>query len=141
MTLLCIDKDKLREIENQVKKSYPSECCGLLIGTNASEKRVVDVRPVQNKNFERAHDRYVIERGDFEKVDREAVKNGLQIIGVYHSHPDHPAIPSTYDTEHACSWFSYIIVAVEGGEKMEIKSWVFDEKKKQFKEEEINSYE
>lgn len=137
MTLLCIGNDKLREIEEQVKKSYPLECCGLLIGTNTSEKKVVEVRPVQNKNFERAHDRYVIERGDFEKVDREAVKSGLQIIGVYHSHPDHPAIPSAYDADHACSWFSYIIVAIENGEKTDIKSWVFDEKKKQFEEEEI----
>ncbi|MEP9411016.1 MAG: M67 family metallopeptidase [Candidatus Brocadia sp.] len=138
--MLYIGNDKLREIEEQVKKSYPLECCGLLIGTNTGGKKVVGVRPVQNKNFERAHDRYVIERGDFERVDREAVKNGLQIIGVYHSHPDHPAIPSAYDTEHACSWFSYIIVAVEGGEKTDIKSWVFDEEKKRFKEEEINLY-
>ncbi len=138
MTVLYIGNDKIRKIEDQVKKSYPLECCGLLIGTNASEKKVFEVRPVQNKNFERAHDRYVIERGDFERVDREAVKNGLQIIGVYHSHPDHPAIPSAYDTEHACSWFSYIIVAIESGEKIDIKSWVFDEGKKEFKQEEIN---
>lgn len=138
--MLCIDNDKLCDIENQVKKSYPNECCGLLIGTNTSEKRVVEVRPVPNKNFERAHDRYVIERKDFERIDKEAVKNGLQIIGVYHSHPDHPPIPSLYDTEHACSWFSYIIVAVEGGEKTDIKSWIFNEEKKLFEEEKINLY-
>ncbi|HHT9109153.1 MAG TPA: M67 family metallopeptidase [Candidatus Wunengus sp. YC63] len=135
--MLGIDNDKLCFIKELVKKSYPLECCGLLIGTNTSEKRVVEVCPVQNKNFERAHDRYVIEKDDFEKVDKEAVKKGLQIIGVYHSHPDHPAVPSVYDTEHACSWFSYIIVAIEKGEEFDTKSWVFNEGKKQFEEEEI----
>jgi len=136
--LLGINNDNLRYIKELAKKSYPRECCGLLVGTNSPEKKVVDVRPAQNRNFERAHDRYVIERDEFEKIDKEAVKKGLQIIGVYHSHPDHPAVPSVYDTEHACSWFSYIIVAVEKGEIADIKSWAFSEEKKQFEEEKIN---
>ena len=138
--MLCIDDSKFRDIENQAKKSYPNECCGLLIGMNTSEKKVVEVRPAQNWNTERSHDRYVIERKEFEKIDKEAVKKGFQIIGVYHSHPDHPAIPSAYDTEHACSWFSYIIVAVEKGETTDIKSWIFNEEKKQFEEEKISVY-
>lgn len=136
--MLGINNDNLRYIKEQAKKSYPQECCGLLVGTNSPEKKVIDVRPAQNKNFERSHDRYVIERDEFEKIDKEAVKKGLQIIGVYHSHPDHPAVPSVYDTEHACSWFSYIIVAVEKGEIADIKSWFFNEGKKQFEEEKIN---
>jgi proteasome lid subunit RPN8/RPN11 len=138
--LLGIDihHDKLQYIKELAKKSYPYECCGLLIGVNSSEKRVVEVRPAQNWNVERAHDRYVIDRKEFEKIDKEAVKKGLQIIGVYHSHPDHPAVPSAYDAEHACSWFSYIIVAVENGETTDIKSWIFSEKKRQFEEEKIN---
>ena len=139
MALLEIDNDKLSYIKEQVKKSYPHECCGLLVGINTSERRVVEVCPVQNKNFERAHDRYVIETRDFEKVDKEAAKKGFQIIGVYHSHPDHPAVPSVHDTEQVCSnWFlSYIIVAIEKGDKIDVKSWVFNEEKKQFEEEEI----
>ena len=72
--MLEIDNDKLSYIKEQVKKSYPHECCGLLVGINTSERRVVEVCPVQNKNFERAHDRYVIETRDFEKVDKEAAK-------------------------------------------------------------------
>ncbi|KXK30660.1 MAG: hypothetical protein UZ01_01329 [Candidatus Brocadia sinica] len=137
--MLRIDNDKLREIEEQVKKSYPSECCGLLIGVNTFEKRVVEVRHVQNKNTERTHDRYEIEGKEFLKIDREATKKGLQIIGIYHSHPDHPAIPSVFDTEHAWFGYSYMIAAIENGARIEIKSWVFDEEKKQFKEEEIHS--
>lgn len=136
--MLGISSDGLQCIKDVAKKSYPNECCGLLIGTNTVEKKVMEVRPVKNWNAERSHDRYVIERKEFEKVDKEAVKKGLQIIGVYHSHPDHPAIPSAYDTEHACSWFSYIIVAVENGVPTDVKSWVFNEEKRQFEEEKIN---
>ena len=136
--MLCIDDSKFRDIENQVKKSYPLECCGLLIGTNTSEKKVVEVRPVQNKNTERTHDRYEIEGREFAKIDKEATKNCLQIIGIYHSHPDHPALPSVYDTEHAWAGYSYMIAAIEKGEKIEVRSWVFNEEKKQFEEEKIS---
>lgn len=138
--MLCIDDSKFHDIENQVKKSYPLECCGLLIGTNASEKKVVEVRPVENKNTERTHDRYEIDGREFAKIDKEATKNGLQIIGIYHSHPDHPAMPSVYDTEHAWTGYSYMIAAIEKGKKVEVKSWVFNEEKKQFEEEKISIY-
>ena len=138
--MLCIDKGTLSDIESQVKKSYPFECCGLLIGTNTSEKKVVEVRPVQNKNKERTHDRYEIDGREFVKIDKEAAKKGLQIVGIYHSHPDHPSIPSAYDSEHAWVGYSYIIAAIEKGEKIDIRSWVFDEEKKQFEEEEIHLY-
>ena len=78
--MLGIDSHKLYFIKDLVKKSYPYECCGLLIGTNTSEKMVVEVCSVQNKNFERAHDRYVIEKSDFEKVDKEAVKKVFKLL-------------------------------------------------------------
>ena len=136
--MLGISSDGIQSIKDLAKKSYPNECCGLLIGVNTAEKKVMEVRPVRNWNAERSHDRYVIERKEFEKVDKEAVKKGLQIIGVYHSHPDHPAIPSAYDAEHACSWFSYIIVAVENGVPTDVRSWIFNEEKRQFEEEKIN---
>jgi proteasome lid subunit RPN8/RPN11 len=135
--LLHIDKSKIRDIENQVKKSYPFECCGLLVGTNTSEKKVVDVCPVHNKNTERTHDRYEIDGREFVRIDREYSKKGLQIIGIYHSHPDHPSMPSVYDTNHAWSGYSYMIIAIEKGEKIDIRSWVFHEEEKQFREEEI----
>lgn len=136
--MLCIDKDKINEIEKEARQSYPVECCGLLIGTNTSEKKVIEVRSIRNTNTERSHDRYEIEGREFIKADKEAARKGLQIIGIYHSHPDHPAIPSDFDTEHAWCGYSYLIAAVENGIKIEIRSWVFDDEKKVFQEEEIN---
>ncbi|MDR4510001.1 MAG: M67 family metallopeptidase [Candidatus Brocadiaceae bacterium] len=139
--MLSIGKDVIREIKKEVKKNYPFECCGLLIGTNTSEKRVVEVRPVQNKNTKRTHDRYEIDGRTFDKVDKEAKKKGLQIIGIYHSHPDHPAIPSEFDTENAWSVYSYLIASREKGKKIDIRSWVFDEVERKFEEEEIRYIE
>ncbi len=136
--MLGIDNDKLQYIKELAKKSYPHECCGLLVGLNSSEKKVVEVRPTKNWNIERAHDRYVIHRNEYEKIEKEAGKKGLQIIGVYHSHPDHSADFSKYDIDHACPWFSYIIVAVEEGETTDVKSWIFSDKNKLFEEEKIN---
>lgn len=135
--MLYIGDDNLRKIKDQVQKHYPLECCGFLIGTNVSGKRVVSVCPVQNKNTERTHDRYEIDGKEFDKTDREAAKKGLQILGIYHSHPDHPATPSTYDTERAWGGYSYVIAAIEKGEKIDMKSWVLDEETRQFKEESI----
>ncbi len=135
--MLHVSNDKVLDIKNEVKRHYPLECCGFLIGTNTSEKKVVDVYPVQNKNTERTHDRYEIDGREFDKIDKETAKKGLQIIGIYHSHPDHPAIPSAYDTERAWSGYSYMIIAIEKGEKIDIKSWIFDEETRRFKEEKI----
>jgi len=136
--LLYINSVRLREIKDLVKKNYPYECCGLLIGTNLSEKKVIEVRPVENKNKERTHDRYEIDGKDFVKIDKESNKKGFSIIGIFHSHPDHPPLPSAYDTEHAWAGYSYMIAAIENGEKIDIRSWVFNEERKQFDEEEIS---
>lgn len=136
--MICLDSAALRDIENYAKKSYPRECCGLLIGTNASERKIVEVRPTKNTNMDRAHDRFSIDGREFAKIDRDVAKRGLQIIGIYHSHPDHPAVPSAYDSENAWGGYSYIIAAVEKGEVVDTRSWVFDEEEKQFKEEAMN---
>ncbi|MGQ3684201.1 MAG: Mov34/MPN/PAD-1 family protein [Candidatus Loosdrechtia sp.] len=135
--MLFINKNEFHEIEEQVKKNYPLECCGLLLGKYIPEKRVIEIYPAQNKNTERTHDRYEIDGKEFASMDREAGKKGLQIIGIYHSHPDHPPVPSAFDTERAWPGYSYIIIAIEKGRKIEARSWVFDEVKKQFEEEEI----
>lgn len=136
--MLHIGESELNSIKNEVIRNYPLECCGLLVGTNTSEKRVVEIYPVQNKNTERTQDRYEISGKDFMKTDRNVSKKGLQIIGIYHSHPDHPAVPSAFDTENAWSSYSYMIVSVEKRKDIEFRSWVFDEKRKLFIEEKIN---
>jgi proteasome lid subunit RPN8/RPN11 len=121
----------------EAKASYPYECCGLLIGNNNSGKVAHEIYPVENKNRVRAQDRYEIDSRKFDEVDREASKKGLNIIGIYHSHPDHPAAPSEFDKECAYAWteYSYIIISVIGGIEEEIRSWYFNPDKREVEEE------
>ena len=124
----------------EAKIAYPYECCGLLVGnSNNSGKVVHKIYSVENKNKVRAVDRYEIDSKEFDEVDREATKKGLNIIGIYHSHPDHPAVPSAFDKECANAWteYSYIIISVKNGKEEELKSWCFDSKKQEVEEEEL----
>lgn len=124
----------------EAKIAYPYECCGLLVGhSNNSGKVVHKIYPVENKNKERAQDRYEIDSKEFDEIDREATRKGLNIIGIYHSHPEHPAAPSAFDKECANAWteYSYIIISVRNKEETEMKSWYFDPKKQTLEEEEL----
>lgn len=136
--MIYISSDLVNRMLEEAKSAYPHECCGLLVGNNkGSRKEVCEVYPVENKNKERAQDRYEIDPKKFDEIDREATKKGLSIIGIYHSHPDHPAAPSAFDKECAYAWteYSYIIISVRNREETEIKSWYFDQEKKTVEEE------
>jgi proteasome lid subunit RPN8/RPN11 len=105
---------------------------------SADDKKVVhDFYPVENKNKVRAQDRYEIDSKTFDQIDREAIDRGLRIIGIYHSHPDHPPTPSDFDKECAYVWseYSYVIISVKGRDETEIKSWFLDEKRQVVEEE------
>jgi proteasome lid subunit RPN8/RPN11 len=124
----------------EAKTAYPYECCGLLVGnSNESGKVVHEVYPVENKNKVRAADRYEIDPKEFDRIDREATKKGWNIIGIYHSHPDHPAEPSEFDKECANVWteYSYIIISVKNGVEEELKSWCFNSVKQEVEEEKL----
>ncbi|MDP6923659.1 MAG: Mov34/MPN/PAD-1 family protein [Candidatus Scalindua sp.] len=133
-----------RHLENRMlkeaKTAYPHECCGLLVGNSNDSGRVVrEVYPVENKNKVRAADRYEIDTKEFDRIDREATKKGWNIIGIYHSHPDHPAEPSAFDKDCACVWteYSYIIISVKDGVDDDLRCWRFDVEKQDVEEEEV----
>lgn len=137
--------------------AYPHECCGLLLGTltpeAAATRQVESVVQMENHwsaeiaditepeiinegtDFDRRR-RYWIDPKALLQVQREARDRDLNIIGVYHSHPDHPAVPSECDRRLAWSDYSYIIVSVEQGHPVDLKSWCLDEHQ-QFVEEAI----
>jgi proteasome lid subunit RPN8/RPN11 len=113
-------------IRREGEKSYPNECCGILLGrTGAEGSRVVeDLVPIENawETGEQYH-RFQIEPEDMMRAEREARKRGLDVLGFYHSHPDHPAKPSDFDREQALPFYSYIITAVERGIAGDLTSW------------------
>lgn len=135
--MIYINQAKINEIQIHAESSYPHECCGLLIGKTGSRREVLKIYPLSNKNVERAIDRYDIDPHEFNQADKDARKSGYDIIGIYHSHPDHPPRPSTFDAERAWAGYSYFIIAVKDGKKEALKSWAFDNAKKTFDEEEI----
>lgn len=125
------------EIIQHAKDSYPEECCGFLVGKSMGDKKVWSVERGTNANTERARDRYVIDPREFLMTDKIARTQGLDILGFYHSHPDHPDRPSEFDREHGQPDYSYVIVAVDGGGKVSAKSWIFSKEDEPFREEKI----
>jgi proteasome lid subunit RPN8/RPN11 len=114
------------EIRRHGEEAYPAECCGALVGRVAGEvKEVVRLEPAVNRRTDDPH-RYLISPDDVRRLQARLESEGLEIVGYYHSHPDHPAAPSAFDADHAWPWYSYVIVRVDGGRGADLASWVLD---------------
>ncbi len=120
---LRVSEALLDEIRIQGELAYPAECCGVLAGRSKPVKEVLQLRPVANRRTDDPH-RYLIAAEDLLSAARELELSGLEILGFYHSHPDHPAAPSAFDQEHAWPWYSYLILRVDGGRSADLTSWV-----------------
>jgi len=119
-------------------ETYPHECCGALLGRDVEGGReVVDLLPLVNQRKDSPRNRFSITPEDFRAAERAAASRRLELVGWYHSHPDHPALPSEYDREHAWPWYSYVIVSVAGGEPGTITCWRLAEDRMRFLHEEI----
>lgn len=104
--------------------AYPEEGCGVLLGRDAEGVRVAeDAIPFSNASPETRLNRYVISPEQFLQADRAARERGLDVIGVFHSHPDHPAQPSGFDLEHAWPYYSYVIASVWRGVVADVRCW------------------
>lgn len=131
----------LAEIRRHLAAAYPTEGCGLLLGTRGPNGDVV-VRCQQPVPNRRAADgggrtRYLIAPEDFLTAERDARQASLVVVGTYHSHPDVPARPSAYDTEHAWPWCYYLIASVAGGEVQEERVWELRDDRSGFVEREL----
>jgi proteasome lid subunit RPN8/RPN11 len=125
-----------------MEAAYPHECCGLLIGTASPGERVVHAfRKCRNLNTERAHDRYDMDPKCWLDAEREFEGGPWGIIGIYHSHPDHPSRASQTDTDAALGAgmldYSYVIGSVQKGTVASTQSWVLNETERRFYEEPV----
>jgi proteasome lid subunit RPN8/RPN11 len=126
--MIKIPASVLREIYDHTEASYPHECCGLMVGTLDGENKMVHTfRKCRNLNTERAHDRYQMDPLCQLKTEREFADSPWSIIGIYHSHPDHPSRPSPTDLDAAHPVYSYVIVSVQKGTVAKAQSWLLQE--------------
>jgi proteasome lid subunit RPN8/RPN11 len=137
---LVLTPDLERQIRKHGEESYPWECCGIFGGLREGDKRLLnEIYPIVNAREESAkHNRFLMTPKDVLMAEKQFRKNGKELLGFYHSHPDHPAVPSAFDLDHA-SWpgYSYAIVAVEKGISKMLTSWVLSENRHSFQQEEV----
>lgn len=128
------------EIARHGERGYPNEICGLLLGKEQNGRRLISaLMPVENRfQSEEQYHRYLITPDDMFRAEQLARQSRLDVLGVYHSHPDEEARPSEYDRDHA-AWttWSYIIVPVRGGEAREMRGWRLREDRSAFDEEDL----
>ncbi|MFY9823408.1 MAG: M67 family metallopeptidase [Thermoanaerobaculia bacterium] len=140
MYTLEITPGDLQAVTEHAAASYPEECCGFLIGRFVAATgltAVLQVLKVSNERQESRHNRYLISPETVLAANKEARARGLDVVGYYHSHPDHPARPSEFDREHAWPGLSYVIVSVEGGRVADTRSWRLSDDRERFEEEAI----
>jgi proteasome lid subunit RPN8/RPN11 len=131
--------EHLDQIRRHGAQTYPEECGGLLLGSLQDGVRVVqEVYPMENIRPDSRGNRVQLDPLAYARAEREAGRRGHGVWGYYHSHPDHPAVPSGYDLDHApfTEW-SYLVVAVRQGRAEEIRAWTVRDDRSQFDEEEI----
>ena len=141
---IALQKRHSQAMQTHAENSYPHECCGLLIGQlSGDNKTLIEVLPVENSWDEATADefrdvagsaelgktrreRYAIAPKTLLEVQKQARDRQLNIIGIYHSHPDHPAVPSAFDEAIAWQQYSYIIISVRQGNTADLRSWTLD---------------
>ena len=111
-------------LHGHAEEAYPEECCGVLLGRLDDGGRIEALVPVENREADERARRYLIGPADYLRAEREAERQGLDVVGFYHSHPDHPARPSATDLAEATfPGFVYTITAVANGRAGETTAW------------------
>jgi proteasome lid subunit RPN8/RPN11 len=121
-------------IRTHGRETYPHECCGALLGRDGE---VVSTVALPNTTEEGPRRRFLVRPADYRTAERAATDAALDLVGFYHSHPDHPARPSQYDLDHAWPSFSYVIVSVMEAAPVDLRSWKLREDRAAFDEEPI----
>jgi proteasome lid subunit RPN8/RPN11 len=134
--MIVVESGPLAEMKAHALTTYPDECCGFLYGTEQtdSSRMITKILEVNNAKTGDKKRRFEISGKDYMLAEKFALENDILLLGIYHSHPNHPAIPSEYDRVAALPYFSYVILSVTPGIIDHIRSWQLNELS-QFEEE------
>jgi proteasome lid subunit RPN8/RPN11 len=141
---IWISAEVAEKIRTHGAETYPEECCGALLGRDGEAdggetrpREVLGMLALENQREDSPQNRFSVSSQDVIAAERAAEARGLDVVGWYHSHPDHPARPSEYDREHAWPWYSYIILSVDSGVPREMTSWRLQDGREGYFEEKI----
>ena len=143
---LHISAELAERIGEHGAETFPHECCGALLGRDRafeasadsqSSREVLELFPLVNRREDSPRNRFAVTAEDVLEAEKAARQHGLDVVGWYHSHPDHPARPSQFDREHAWPWYSYIIVSVMSGKPAEMTSWRLNDDRQDYTPERI----
>ena len=146
---LKLSADIAERIRQHGAQTYPHECCGALLGRDEVDgdtpsggvrlpiREILALFPLVNRRDDSPHNRFSVTAEDVRDAEKAARDKNLDVVGWYHSHPDHPARPSQYDREHAWPWYSYVIVSVANGKPAEMTSWRLSDDRSDYACEEI----
>lgn len=137
--MLKLNQNILDELNRDALRTFPDECCGFLIGRDVDDHRIIDQIIVVDNNKEGDKKRrFEISPLDYLEAEKYADENGLTLLGIYHSHPNHPSVPSEHDRVAAQPFFSYLIISVRQDEIVSHQSWRLNDDF-QFVEEQVES--
>ena len=140
MTPIMLEQELLDAIEMHGESTYPNEGAGFLMGDSTAGIVVKSLLPVENRReAEAQYNRYELGPRDFMQAELEAARLGLSVVGVFHSHPDHPAQPSAFDRNHALPNFAYLITSVMQQQAVITRGWLLKEDRSAFDEIEIHN--
>src|SRR5262245_12414384 len=127
--MLQLPADAIRSIERHGEETYPYECCGALLG---KDDVVTSVFGLPNTTAEGPRRRFLVGPGDYRAAEAQARDVGADLLGFYHSHPDHPARPSQFDLDHAWPTFAYVIVSIVEGRAADMTVWRLSDDRSRF---------
>jgi proteasome lid subunit RPN8/RPN11 len=133
-----ISNELIDKIKAHGEETYNEECCGAIFGnSNENAKTILDLLKFKNEKEVNRQNRFLITPDQYRSAENAAKAKNYELLGFYHSHPDHPAIPSQFDTDHALPWFIYIIVSVNKRRAGDLTAWILKDDRSGFDEQKI----
>lgn len=125
--MITIEENAWRLMVEHAKATYPNECCGAMLGKIDGDSKLVSVAVALENAFTGPQGaRYELRSEDLLKADAEARRQGLDLIGIFHSHPDCDAYFSKTDLENSCPWYSFVVLSIQKGEFHHANSFLPD---------------
>ncbi len=136
--MIKIANEILNRIKIHGEESYNEECCGALFGSSKNDNKVIqDILEFENEKEESRQNRFLISPAQYNFAEKLAIEKKIELLGFYHSHPDHPAIPSQFDIDNALPWFLYIIASVNKAKADNLTAWILKEDRSGFEKQEM----